>query len=201
MDTANYLWIRGSSQSTESWRDFVIGTTSEGIIHYKVTQLSGPSVLAISWAGKYRKFFRAPNAIHRSVMLRRWSDVTSRSTTPVWTVRMSILSPSIFQVEYRLYRGWLHGARSCISRSTSTWYVLTACVSVAVVAALVAKYENTVSCCCQCRGTPDPRHSFGWLYALVGTFPLFSIIFNVRFPLRCSLKCYVVELQLTSRAI
>jgi len=149
-------------------------TTSDGIIHYKVTQLSGPSVLAISWAGKNRKFFRAPNAIHRSVMLRRWSDVTSRTTTPVWTVRMSILSPSIFQVEYLgFFHAWLHGDRSCISRSTSTWYVLTNCLSVAVVAALVAKHGKTISCCCQCRGTPDLRHSFGWLY-----FPC-SLLFSM----------------------
>ena len=58
----------------------------------KVTQWSGPSALAISSAGKYRKFFRAPNAIHSSVMLRRWADVTARTTTSVLTVRMGILS-------------------------------------------------------------------------------------------------------------
>ena len=32
-------------------------------------------MLAISWAGKYRKFFRAANAIHSSVMLRRLANV------------------------------------------------------------------------------------------------------------------------------
>ena len=44
----------------------------------RLTQLSRPTPLAISWAGKYRKLFRAPNAIHSSVMLRRWDNVTAR---------------------------------------------------------------------------------------------------------------------------
>ena len=91
----------------------------------KVTQWSGPSALVISWAGKYRKFFRAQDAIHSSVMLRRWADVTARTTTSVSTLRMGILSYPCVTVSTT----WntirvsaylrVHGARPQMSRGTS----------------------------------------------------------------------------------
>ena len=101
----------------------------------KVTQRSGPSVLAISWAGRYRKFFRAPNAIHSSVMLRSWA---------VSTVRLGILSYPCFTASSWWSRirvsasSWVHGARPYMSQGTSAWLVF----SVEMVAALVAKNET-----------------------------------------------------------
>ena len=88
----------------------------------KVTHRSRPSALAILWAGKYRKFFQAPNAIHSSVILRHWADVTARTTTSVSTVWMGILSCPCFTASSRWSRirvsasSCVHGARPYMSR-------------------------------------------------------------------------------------
>ena len=115
----------------------------------KATQRSGPSASAISWAGKYRKFFPAPMAIHSSVMLRRWADATARTITSMSTVRMDTLLYPCFIASSMWSRirvsasSWVHGARSRDwVHSTPVWHVLMTCLSVAMVAALVAKNKN-----------------------------------------------------------
>jgi len=79
-------------------------------------------------------------------MLRRWADVTARTTTSVSTVRMGILSYSCVTASTTRSRirvsAYLrvHGARPNMYRGTSVCYVLTTYLPVAMVAALAGHH-------------------------------------------------------------
>ena len=114
-------------------------------------------------------------------MLRLWADVTARTTTSVSTVRMGISSYPCFAAFSRWSRirvsvsSWVHGVRPHKSHGTSVWYVLTTCLSVAMVVALAAKNEKPLYCCCQCRETRRRIH-----------FPLLVRASAFKLSARCS---------------
>ena len=93
---------------------------------------------------------------------------------------MGILSYPCFAASSRWSRirvsvsSWVHGARPYKSRGTSVWYVLTTCLSVAMVVALAAKNEK-LYCCCQSRETRRRIH-----------FPLIVRASAFKLSARCS---------------
>ena len=116
-------------------------------------RLLSPNATAMSWAAKNWKFFPIPNATQSSSMSRRTAAATAKTRASVSSVRIDTLlypcltASSTWSKILVSASLWLQGSRPATSwawiQTTSLWCVLMTCLSVSVVASLVARKANS----------------------------------------------------------